>query len=216
MKENMLAMNNRSFLGTVCLAVALAAGLSSCGDGKTRSTGWEFARNMYDPIGYNPDQPNTNFANNMTAQTPPEGSTPIGFERFEFVNTMEDYERAGLELVNPLFETEENLAKGDALYQVYCAVCHGHDGKGDGPITKDRSVEDSRGSRQLENFPPPPSFAQSGGASSSRGGAMSELSDGKIYHTIYYGHNSMGSYASQLDPEERWQVIMYVNELQKK
>src|SRR5690606_13252894 len=112
--------------------------------------------------------------------------------------------------------TEENLMKGDALYHTYCAVCHGKDGKGDGPITKDRTVEDSKGSRQLENFPPPPSYHQTDGANSSRGGLMSELSVGKIYHTIYYGHNSMGSHASQLSPEERWQVVMYVQELQKK
>ena len=216
MKENMLAMNKKNFLGTVCAAFVLTAVVSSCGDGKTRSTGWEFSRNMYDPIAYNPDQPNNNFENKMTAQLPPENTTPIGFERFEFDNSIEEYERAGLELTNPLAVTNENLAKGDALYHTYCAVCHGKDGKGDGPITKDRSVSDSRGTRALENFPPPPSYQKSDGANSSRGGAMSALSEGKIYHTIYYGHNSMGSHASQLSPEERWQVVMYVQELQKK
>ena len=211
-------MNKKSFLGSVCAAFALAAVVSSCGDGKTRSTGWEFSRNMYDPIAYNPDQPNNNFKNKMTAQVPPENTTPIGFERFEFDNSIEEYERAGRELTYPegMLVTEENLAKGDALYHTYCAVCHGKDGKGDGPITQDRTIEDSQGTRQLENFPPPPSYQQSDGANSSRGGLMSELSVGKIYHTIYYGHNSMGSHASQLTPEERWQVIMYVQELQKK
>jgi len=212
----MLAMNKKSFLGTVCAAVALTVIISSCGDGKTRSTGWEFARNMYDPIAYNPDQPNNNFANKITAQTPPDGTTPIGFERFEYEHTTEDYERAGVELKNPLIATAENLKEGETLFQVYCAVCHGVDGKGDGPITQDRSVEDSRGKRQLENFPPPPSLHQSTGSMSSRGGSMASLSDGKIYHTIYYGLNAMGSYASQLTPEERWKVVMYVHELQKK
>lgn len=216
MIENMLAMNKKSFLGTVCAAFALAAVVSSCGDGKTRSTGLEFSRNMYDPIAYNPDQPNKNFKNNSTAQLPPTGTTPIGFERFEFAASLEDYERAGREFTNPLAVTKENLAKGDALFHTYCAVCHGKDGKGDGPLTKDRSVEDSRGKRQLENFPPPPSYAKSDAANSSRGGMMSDLTDGKIYHTIYYGHNTMGSHASQLSPEERWQVVMYVHELQKK
>jgi hypothetical protein len=28
--------------------------------------------------------------------------------------------------------------------------------------------------------------------------------------------NTMGSHASQLNPEERWKVVMYVQELQKK
>lgn len=218
MKESMLVMNKKNFLGTVCVAVAVATGLSACGDGTTRSTGWEFSRNMYDPIAYNPDQPNNNFKNKQTAQLPVEGTVPVGFENFghEYGPENEECERAGAELVNPLEVNEENLAKGEHLYQVNCAVCHGKDGKGDGPITLERKVTDSRGTRDLQTFPPPPSYLASTGSQSSRGGLMSELSVGKIYHTIYYGWNSMGSHASQLDPEERWQVIMYVQELQKK
>ena len=36
---------------------------------------------------------------------------------------------------------------------------------------------------------------------------------GSIYHTIYYGKNAMGSYANQLNEEERWQVVDYVLKL---
>ncbi len=207
-------MNKRKLLGAVGAAVVIAAVATSCGDGTTRSRGWEFSRNMYDPIGYNPDQPNANFADGKTAQIPPPGTTPVGFERFAYTGSAEDYERAGAELINPLERTEANLAQGEALYQVYCAVCHGTEGKGDGPITKDRTLDAE--ARQLENFPPPPSYAGSDGINSSRGGAMAALSDGKIYHTIVYGLNMMGSHASQLSPEERWKVVMYVRELQKK
>lgn len=209
-------MNRKNFLGALSAAVAIATVVAACGDRTTRSTGWEFSRNMYDPIGYNPDQPNNNFKDGKTAQTPPAGTTPVGFERFEYANTPEDYQRAGVELLNPLQRTEQNLAQGEALYQVYCAVCHGAEGHGDGPITQDRELVSSTEQRMLENFPPPPSYAASDGASSSRGGAMSELSDGKIYHTITYGLNLMGPHASQMSPEERWKVVMYVRELQKK
>ncbi|RQP13729.1 MAG: cytochrome c [Parapedobacter sp.] len=213
MNENMLVMNKMRLLSVVSTAVAIAAVAAACGDRTTRSTGWEFSRNMYDPIGYNPDQPNANFKDGKTAQVPPAGTTPVGFERFPYSASNEDYERAGAEVVNPLVHTEENLAQGKALYQVYCAVCHGPEGHGDGPITKDRTLEAE--SRQLENFPPPPSYAKSDGINSSRGGQMADLTDGKIYHTITYGLNMMGSHASQLTPEERWKVVMYVRELQK-
>ena len=47
------------------------------------------------------------------------------------------------------------------------------------------------------------------------GGAMKDLTDGKIYHTITHGVNLMGSHKSQLSPEQRWKVVMYVHELQK-
>jgi mono/diheme cytochrome c family protein len=219
MKENMLVMNKKNFLGAVCIAVTFAAVTTACGDGKTRSTGLEFSPNMYDAIAYNPDQPNNNFANGSTAQLPPSNTVPVGQIDFaaEYGNTPEDYLRAGQELnVNPLPATKENLAQGEHLYLVNCAVCHGKEGKGDGSITKDRSVTDSRGTRKLENFPNPPAYLRSAGANSSRGGAMADLSPGKIYHTIYYGLNTMGSHASQLNNEERWKVVMYVQELQKK
>ena len=200
MKENMLAMNKIKTIGSVCLAVAFSAIISACGDGTTRSTGWEFSRNMYDPIGYNADQPNPNFENGITAQLPPEGTTPIGFDRFEFENTMEGYEAAA-SLVNPLERTAENLEEGAILYNRFCSTCHGESGEGDGSIVK------------LDKFPPPPSYSK---GNSSRGGSMKDLSDGKIYHTIYYGLNSMGSHASQLSPEDRWKVVMHVHELQNK
>lgn len=211
-------MNKRNFLSTVCAAVALAAVTTACGDGTTRSLGLEYSRNMYDPIAYNPDQPNNNFENKITAQTPPANTLPQGFERFgdEYANTIEDYQRAGVELTNPLEVNEENLAQGKHLFLANCSMCHGKEGAGDGSITKDRSVTDSRGTRQLENFPNPPAYTRSGGANSSRGGLMADLTAGKIYHTIYYGLNTMGSHASQLNPEERWKVVMYVQELQKK
>ncbi len=200
MIENMLAMNKIRIIGSVCLAVAFSALVSACGDGKTKSTGWEFARNMYDPIGYNPDQPNTNFANGITAQVPPTGTTPIGFDRYEFPNTMEGYEQASISLQNPLERTQKNLEEGAILYNRFCGPCHGGSGNGDGSIVK------------LDKFPPPPSFSK---GNSSRGGAMRDLTDGKIYHTIYYGLNIMGSHASQISPEDRWKVVMHVHELQK-
>lgn len=199
----MLAMNKIKKIGSVCLAVVLSAMVSACGDGKTRSTGWEFARNMYDPIGYNADQPNPNFKNGITAQVPPSGTTPVGFDRFDmetYPNTMEGYEHASEGLHNPLERTQANLEEGAVLYVRFCGPCHGESGNGDGSIVK------------LEKFPPPPSYST---GNSSRGGAMRDLTDGKIYHTIYYGLNIMGSHASQISPEDRWKVVMHVRELQK-
>ena len=33
------------------------------------------------------------------------------------------------------------------------------------------------------------------------------------YHVIYYGRNTMGSYANQLNEKERWMVTSYVMKL---
>ena len=47
------------------------------------------------------------------------------------------------------------------------------------------------------------------------GTTMQNLSDGHMYHAMTYGFNAMGPHASQISAEERWKIIMYVNELQK-
>ncbi len=191
-------MNKTSIFGLAFIAISVATIFSSCQD--KRSRGLEFAPNMYYPIAYNPDQKNKNFENGITAQVPPAGTTPIGFTRFdEFPNTTEGYEAASASVVNPLPVTKENLVEGKQLYVAMCGPCHGEKGTGNGHIV------------ELGKYPAPPSFPT---GNSSRGGTMKDLTDGKIYHTIQYGLNLMGSYASQLSPEERWKVVMYVHELQ--
>ena len=192
----MLAMNKFRILGTAVIVIAAAIVSTSCND--KRSTGWEYAPNMYEHIAYDPDQKNPNFKDGKTAQVPPSGTTPIGFERFDYPKTNEGYEAASLAVKNPLEQTEANMADGKALFTTFCSPCHGITGQGDGLVV-------------AHGFPPPPSYSK---GQSTRGGAMKDLTDGKIYHTITYGWNAMGSYASQLAPEERWKVVMYVHHLQ--
>jgi len=195
----MLVMNKVLIICTAFLTVAAASVISSCSN--NRSTGLEFARNMYDPIAYNPDQANKNFKDGKTAQTPPAGTVPIGFDRNEeYPNTPEGYQAASAGLSNPLPVSVPTLEQGKTLYLNMCSHCHGNEGKGDGSIVK------------MDKFPAPPSYST---GNSSRGGAMKDLTDGKIYHTITHGVNLMGPHKYQLSPEQRWKIVMYVHELQK-
>ncbi|SKB65328.1 Cytochrome C oxidase, cbb3-type, subunit III [Daejeonella lutea] len=195
----MLVMNKVLIICTAFLTVATASVITSCSN--NRSTGIEYARNMYDPIAYNPDQPNKNFKDGKTAQTPPAGTSPVGFDKNEnYPNTPEGYQAASAGLSNPLPVTVPTLEQGKTLYLNMCSHCHGNEGKGDGSIVK------------MEKFPAPPSYST---GNSSRGGSMKDLTDGKIYHTITYGLNLMGPHKYQLTPEQRWKIVMYVHELQK-
>jgi hypothetical protein len=199
MIENMLVMNKLRIFGLAFIIVAAATFISSCGN--DRSPGWEFAPNMYESIPYNPDQPNKNFKNGQTAQMPPAGTVPVGFDPVdEYPNTLEGYQEASTNLHNPLVANSANLAEGRVLFEHMCSHCHGAEGKGDGSIVK------------MEKFPPPPSYST---GLSSRGGAMKDLTDGKIFHTITYGWNLMPSHRAQLEPVERWKIVMFVHELQK-
>ncbi|WP_183552302.1 cytochrome c [Mucilaginibacter sp. AK015] len=192
----MLAMNKLRILGTTVFVIAASIVITSCKD--KRSTGWEYAPNMYEHIAYDPDQANPNFKDGKTAQVPPAGTIPIGFKRFDYPNTKEGYEKAGAEVTSLIAQTPANLAEGKALFTTFCSPCHGVTGQGDGVIVQ-------------HGYPPPPSYSK---GQSSRGGAMKDLTDGKIYHTITYGVNAMGSYASQVSPDERWKIVMYVHHLQ--
>jgi mono/diheme cytochrome c family protein len=193
----MLAMNKIKVLGIAVAAITATTVITACKD--KRSTGWEYAPNMYEHIAYDPDQPNPNFKDGKTAQRPPAGTIPVGFVTFDYPNNLDGYKKAGDEVTSPLPQTPENFAEGKVLFESFCSPCHGLDGQGHGLVVQ-------------HGFPPPPSYSV---GQSSRGGAMKDLTDGKIYHTITYGVNAMGSYASQLAPEERWKVIMYVHHLQK-
>ena len=42
------------------------------------------------------------------------------------------------------------------------------------------------------------------------------ITEGSVYHVMYYGINNMGSYASQTSIEERWQIDHYVMSLKDK
>lgn len=192
----MLAMNKMKILGITVTLIVVSVIVTSCND--KRSTGWEYSPNMYEHIAYDPDQMNPSFKDGKTAQIPPAGTTPIGFVRFDYPNTKDGYETAGVEFKSPLEQTPENFAEGKILFEHFCSPCHGLSGQGNGLVVQ-------------HGYPAPPSYST---GQSSRGGAMKDLTDGKIYHTITYGVNAMGSYASQLAPTERWKVIMYVHHLQ--
>lgn len=191
--------NNIRIISFAVAAVIMVGSLSSCYHSK-QDPGYEYAPNMYYPIAYNPDQKNEQFKNGQTAQKPVEGTVPVGFTKFAYENNIDGYTKAGAELVNPFANDTLALAEGKKLYTNFCSHCHGAQGKGDGSIVA------------AGKFPPPPSYST---GTSSRGGAMKDLTDGKIFHTITYGVNLMGPHASQISQEERWKIVLYVHQLQQ-
>lgn len=138
----------------------------------------------------------------LMAMKPAEGAVPFNAEYagasynpnlpYTYPNTTDGYQKAGEELKNPLELTKSNLEKGKQIFTKYCEHCHGEKGKGNGAV--------------IENggHPPPPSFK----------GPLSDLPDGKAFHTLTYGKGLMGSHASQLNKKQRWLAVHYVNQLQ--
>lgn len=110
---------------------------------------------------------------------------------YQFEKTDEGYELSAT-LISPLAETEDEIAEGKVLYDRFCDHCHGGTGKGDGPVV------------EIGNHPPPGAYD----------GALKDLPEGKMFHSITYGKGVMGPHAGLLNKEERWKVIAYIKILQ--
>lgn len=102
---------------------------------------------------------------------------------------------------NPLELTRENLLLGQTQFNIYCSVCHGIDGRGQGLVA-------TRAQRLLEsNWVTPTSLH-------SEAVAAGVYSDGKLFSTISNGIRKMPGYSAQIKARERWAIVAYVRALQ--
>ncbi len=191
-----MKMTNKTIKFAVSAAFAglLMAGFTSCGKKDANSPGVEFMPDMYRSPSM--EYYGTNVVNGDTileAMLPVKGTVARGFLPYAYPNTNEGYEAAGLNLRNPLpaSQREQWEKDGEVLYGKFCVHCHGATGAGDGKV-----------GGKLPG--PPPAY----------NGALKSLPEGKIFHSITYGKNSMGSHASQLTQEERWKLVYFVQKLQ--
>ena len=179
--------------GKVLMGFALLGSLTACFN--KNNPNYQYMPNMYEPVGYETYEQVNNglFPQGTEAMLPVPNTISREFLPYEFANTPEGKELARLQL-SPLdsLDQEKNLAKGKELYDIYCAICHGAKGKGQGTLVK------------REKILGVPSYDD----------AARNITVGSTYHTMYYGLNSMGSYASQMENEtELWQVAEYVMKL---
>jgi mono/diheme cytochrome c family protein len=170
----------------ITLVVMIMMVIVSCK--KDTRPNYQFMPNMYEPVGYETYGEYDVFPGEQSAMLPAEGTIARGYSLFDYGNSNEEFLRAKVELLSPLDSTQVDLARGKELYDIYCGICHGNKGNGQGNLVKREKILGI------------PSYDDVGRA----------INEGSIYYTIYYGKNAMGSYANQLNEEERWQVVAYV------
>lgn len=185
----------RRILNWVLLAAFLATvGLNWFARADFTRTNYEFLPEMVHTAAYDSFAPNPNFADGKTLQVPVAGTIRRGLLPLHYQATPQDARRAGEELQNPLAAGDAAaLKRGESVFGVFCAPCHGPGGTGNGPVA-------ARG------FPPPASLTAEKAV---------KLKDGQIFHILTYGQNNMPSYAAQISREDRWRVILYVRSLQQ-
>lgn len=174
----------------IALLASVSAVVTSCFN--KSEPNYQYFPNMQHSVAYETYSESDAFANGKEGQIPAKGSIKRGFTPYEYENSNEGYELAKANLKSPLDSATVDLAKGEQLYTIYCAVCHGDNGDGKGNLVK------------REKFLGVPNYKDR------------ELTEGSVFHVITYGLNAMGSHANQLTQDERWQVTHYVMNLRNK
>jgi mono/diheme cytochrome c family protein len=161
--------------------------LGGCGaDGSKRA--YEYMPDMARGPAYKAFAPNNVTRDHLTLQQPVPGTIARGYYPVHYGPGEDEAIRAGRELKNPYTPTQRTLEEGKALFETYCAVCHGAQGRGDGPISG--------------KIPTPPSYVSD---------RVLQFPEGRIFHVITRGSGKMPSYAAQLSADERWKVVTYVH-----
>lgn len=104
------------------------------------------------------------------------------------------------EFPSELVIDDDLMARGRARYNIYCAVCHGLGGDGNGLVAQ-RALE-----LQQATWVPPTSLHSE---------AVIKQPVGQIFNTIANGVRKMPAYGDQIPPRDRWAIVLYVRALQK-
>lgn len=211
---------------TVVLAALSLFFLGACSADKN-SPGLEYMPDMYRSPAIEPyvdygqikERINEDLKVNLTAMTPPSGTIPffgtdssevmmmLPYHRLPNVSfrethgmydrqltTVNEYELAAAD-VNPLKLTEANaeaiFKKGKDLFMANCAHCHGEKGNGEGPMVASGA------------YAGVPDYAN-----------LTNLGDGQLFYSIYYGKGAMGAHGSTLSKKEIWTLVHYVRKFQ--
>lgn len=104
-----------------------------------------------------------------------------------------------LTLPEGIVSDEETMDLGEQQFGIYCAPCHGLSGDGQGMVHK-------RAESLGGGWVPPTNLHQD---------YLRTMPAGQLVNTIKNGIRNMPAYGAQIEPEERWAIVLYVRALQK-
>jgi mono/diheme cytochrome c family protein len=87
---------------------------------------------------------------------------------------------------------EETVNRGQERFNIFCSVCHGKTGHGDGMVVR-------RGFRRAASF---------------HDDRLRAAPVGHFFDAITNGWGAMPSYAAQIPVQDRWAIIAYIRALQ--
>lgn len=162
-------------------------------------------RDMQDQPKMKPYRGTTFFADGLSGRQPIEGTVARGFLRTDVelytgkkavksAPAQPGTENAFADDVDtfPFPITEQTVRRGRERYEIFCVVCHGLTGNGDGMIVR-------RGFRRAASF---------------NDDRLRQAPVGHYFDAITNGWGAMPSYAAQIPVQDRWAIIAYIRALQ--
>ena len=98
---------------------------------------------------------------------------------------------AGRTLVNPIAISPESLARGREMYDTHCIVCHGAQGRGNGPVGQKFVPQPMELNLDYVQLQP----------------------DGQLYYTISHGSLAMPFYRQAIAAQDRWHLVNFIKEV---
>lgn len=188
-------------LGGVAVGLVLSVATLSCGDGGEKGSppspsGKVDAPNSEVAAGPEATSGGAEVVNGASADGPPPAAG-AGSLSGQLVGLLEGLPRADRERSNPLSGDAEAIKAGRSGYMSMCFVCHGAEGKGDGPAAK--------------ATPSTPSDL----SDAARAGL---LSDGDRFAVMRLGieGTAMPASGANLNDDQVWRILAYVETLAKK
>ncbi len=178
---------------SIVVASLIGLSLAACNSGDMRrNPGKTYAPDMTYSRAYDAYTANPNFADSQTSRLPVPGTIAIGHALPEHL--MEGDTNAYKAFTTSMRFSEDEVAEGGRLFNIYCAICHGANLDGQGPLYA---------SGKFAAMP-----------ANLKDAKYLHMPVGTMYAAIKFGKNAMGSYASQLDVKQRWQIISYIKKTQ--
>lgn len=157
--------------------VVLAIALSGCG-------------NMKDQRNVRTYEPSPRAPQDSSAKLPP--AHTVARDMAKSWSALPAAELESIQRI-PLSTTPALLARGQERFNVYCAVCHGADGYGQGIVVR-------------RGFPAPPSLHEE---------RLRAAPAGHYFSVMTHGFGQMYAYADRIEEDDRWAVTAYIRALQR-
>ncbi len=148
-------------------------------------------QDMHNQPKYKPFAPTDFFGDGRSARPKVEDTVARGHLRLDpilYTGKMGDQDSD----VFPFPITKDDLVRGQQRFDIYCSPCHSRIGDGNGMVVR-------RGYRQAANY---------------HSEKLLKAPAGHFFDVMTNGLGAMPSYASRVEPEDRWRIIAYIRALQ--